>query len=147
MGLRNVALVIHDWGSALGFHYASRHAENVKGLAFMEAILMPIPSWDQFPPDMRELFQAFRTPEVGWEMIAKQNMFVERVLPATCGRVLPREPEEPQDGRRRRRDPLPAGGQPPPDRQRARRVVRLALIGGNVRSRPAIGTPSGALLR
>ena len=53
MGLKNLTLVIHDWGSGLGFHYAMGHENNVKGIAFMEAILMPI-SWDQFPEEMRE---------------------------------------------------------------------------------------------
>src|SRR5713226_6390445 len=46
IGLRNITLVIHDWGSALGFHYAMRHESNVRGIAFMEAIVMPVPSWE-----------------------------------------------------------------------------------------------------
>jgi haloalkane dehalogenase len=77
LGLKNITLVIHDWGSALGFQYAMRHESNVKGLAFMEAILAPVPSWDEFPEAGRELFQGFRTPGVGRDMILNQNMFVE----------------------------------------------------------------------
>ena len=77
LGLQNITLVIHDWGSALGFHYAMRNPVNIKGLAFMEAILAPVPSWDEFPEAGREAFQGFRTPEVGWDMIVNQNMFVE----------------------------------------------------------------------
>ncbi len=88
MGLKNITLVIHDWGSALGFYYAMRHPENLKGLAFMEAILAPIPSWDGFPEEVKEMFQAFRTPEVGWDMIVNQNMFVEQVLPGLVVRGL-----------------------------------------------------------
>ncbi len=88
LGLKNITFVIHDWGSALGFYYAMRHPENVKGLAFMEAILAPVPSWDVFPAQVRELFQGFRTPEVGWDMIVNQNMFVEQVLPGTVVREL-----------------------------------------------------------
>ena len=65
LGLKNITLVIHDWGSALGFHYAMRNEANIKALAFMEAIMMPIPSWDVFPQDLKQTFQAFRTPEVG----------------------------------------------------------------------------------
>lgn len=80
MGLKNITLVIHDWGSALGFHYAMRHENNVRGLAFMEAIIMPVPSWGMFPADMREIFQAFRTPEVGWDMIVNKNFFIEQIL-------------------------------------------------------------------
>ena len=49
LGLTNLTLVIHDWGSALGFYYAMRHENNIKGLAFMEPIIMPVPSWDLFP--------------------------------------------------------------------------------------------------
>ena len=88
LGLQNLTLVIHDWGSALGFHYAMRNEANIKALAFMEAILMPIPSWDAMPPDLKETFQAFRTPEVGWDMIVNQHMFVEQILPSLVVRGL-----------------------------------------------------------
>ena len=88
LGLKNITLVIHDWGSALGFHYAMRHEDNIKGIAFMEAILMPVPSWDAFHPDLQESFKAFRTPEVGWDMIVNNNVFVEQVLPGAIVRQL-----------------------------------------------------------
>jgi haloalkane dehalogenase len=91
MGLKNITLVIHDWGSALGFYYAMRHEGNVKSLAFMEAIIMPVPSWEMFPEASRDLFQGFRTPEVGWDMIVNKNMFVEEVLPAKVVRQLSEE--------------------------------------------------------
>jgi haloalkane dehalogenase len=88
LGLADVTLVVHDWGSGLGFHYASRHEENVKGIAFMEAIITPLSSWDEFPAGARETFQAFRTPDLGWEMIVNQNVFVEQVLPGAILRTL-----------------------------------------------------------
>ena len=88
LGLKNITFVIHDWGSALGFYYTMRHPNNVKGLAFMEAILAPLPSWDLFPEMGREMFQGFRTPEVGWDMVVNQNMFVEQVLPMSVARGL-----------------------------------------------------------
>jgi len=88
MGLRNITLVIHDWGSGLGFHYAMRHESNVKGLAFMEAILMSIPSWDIFPAEMKGIFQGFRTPDVGWDLIVNQNIFIEQMLPGGIVRKL-----------------------------------------------------------
>lgn len=91
LGLEDVTLVLHDWGSALGFHYAHRNEDNVRGLAFMEAILAPVPSWDAFPEQARQLFQAFRTPEVGWDLIARQNVFVEQVLPGSVVRQLTEE--------------------------------------------------------
>lgn len=87
LGLEGVTLVIHDWGSALGFHYARRHESNVKGLAFMEAIMRPL-SWDEWPRTVRSLFQSFRTPEVGWDLIVNNNVFVEQVLPRSIQRTL-----------------------------------------------------------
>ncbi len=87
LGLRNITFVIHDWGSALGFHYARRNEDNVKGLAFMEAIVRPL-TWDEFPAEALQMFQAFRTPEVGENMLINQNMFVEAVLPASILRKL-----------------------------------------------------------
>ena len=90
LGLRNITFVIHDWGSALGFHYARRHEDNVKGLCFMEAIMRPM-TWDEFPEGGRQVFQGFRTPETGWDMIANKNMFVENVLPGSVVRGIPEE--------------------------------------------------------
>ena len=65
-----------------------RHEANVKAIAFMEAVMMPIPSWDVFPEEFRPTFQAFRTPDVGWDMIVNQHMFVEQILPALVARTL-----------------------------------------------------------
>ena len=87
LGLERVTLVIHDWGSALGFHYARRHAANVKGIAFMEAIVRPV-TWDEWPRTVRPLFQKFRTPEVGWDLVVNKNVFVEQVLPGAIMRDL-----------------------------------------------------------
>ena len=83
---RNVTLVIHDWGSALGFDWARRHPDAVKGIAYMEAIVRPV-SWAQWPDAARQLFQAFRSP-AGEEMILEKNVFVERVLPGSVLRDL-----------------------------------------------------------
>jgi haloalkane dehalogenase len=91
MSLKNITLVIHDWGSGIGFHYAMRHENNVKGIAFMEAIIMSIPSWDMFPSELKEIFRAFRTPDVGWDMIVNKNMFVEEMLPGGIIRKLTEE--------------------------------------------------------
>ena len=88
LGLKNITLVIHDWGSAIGFHYTARNESNVKGLAFMEAIIAPVPSWDAFPDSGREIFQAFRTPDVGLDLIVNKNVFVESVLPGSIVRTL-----------------------------------------------------------
>ena len=88
--LRNLTLVIHDWGSALGFHYAMRNENNVKAVAFLEAI-MPLPDLQAMPGEVREMFQAFRTPDVGWDLIVNQNVFIERILPGAILRKLTEE--------------------------------------------------------
>jgi haloalkane dehalogenase len=93
MGLEGITLVIHDWGSALGIYYARRNEGNVKGIAFMEAILMPFPPLDP-STDMGKTFIAFRTPEVGWDMIVNQNFFVEQILPGMVMRGLTDEEME-----------------------------------------------------
>src|SRR5713226_9229742 len=87
LGLRNITLVIHDWGSALGFHYARRNEGNVKGIAFMEAIVRPL-TWGEWPEQAKGMFQAFRTPGTGEQMIMDNNMFVEATLPGAMLRKL-----------------------------------------------------------
>lgn len=82
----SVVLVIHDWGSALGFDWANRHQEAVRGIAYMEGITLPL-TWDDWPDDAKKVFQAFRSPG-GEEMVLEKNIFVERVLPAAVIRDL-----------------------------------------------------------
>ncbi|BAI96793.1 haloalkane dehalogenase 3 [Sphingobium sp. TA15] len=81
-----VVLVVHDWGSALGFDWARRHRERVQGIAYMEAIAMPI-EWADFPEQDRDLFQAFRS-QAGEELVLQDNVFVEQVLPGLILRPL-----------------------------------------------------------
>jgi haloalkane dehalogenase len=83
---RDVTLVVHDWGSALGFHWARRHPDRVRALVYMEAIVRPV-SWGEWPETARKIFQAMRTP-AGEEMILERNVFVERILPASVLRGL-----------------------------------------------------------
>ena len=83
----NIILVIHDWGSALGFHYAARHSANVAGICYMEGIVMPVPSWEDWPENARNIFQTFRS-EAGEEVVLDKNVFVERVLPGSVMRGL-----------------------------------------------------------
>src|SRR5262245_22507210 len=81
MGLtRNIILVLHDWGSALGFSWAQRHPDRIKALVYMEAIVRPFRSWDEWPQTTRAFFQAQRTPE-GEELILVKNLFIEFLLP------------------------------------------------------------------
>lgn len=90
LGLTNITLVLHDWGSGLGFHYAARHAENIKAIAFMEALVKPV-RWDDFPPDFKMGFRLMRTPWIGWFMISVANMFVTQILPQAVVRPLSEE--------------------------------------------------------
>ena len=94
---KDVVLVIHDWGSALGFDWANRHRSSVAGIAYMEGIVTPLAGWDQFNPQAAPVFQAFRT-DAGEEMILDKNMFIERVLPGSILREL--TPEEMKEYRR-----------------------------------------------
>jgi haloalkane dehalogenase len=87
LGLTNVTLVIHDWGSGLGFHYAMRHESNVKGIAFMEALLKPM-KWEDFPDDHKKGFKMFRAPVVGWLMLSVMNVFLTKLLPSMIVRKL-----------------------------------------------------------
>lgn len=82
LALERVTLVGHDWGGALGFHWARRHPDRVAAVAFMETIVKPT-TWSEFPEAAREMFQGFRTPGTGEQLVLEQNMFVEAVLPAS----------------------------------------------------------------
>ena len=81
-----VVLVLHDWGSALGFDWANQHRDRVQGIAYMEAIATPM-TWADWPDPVRAVFQGFRSPE-GERMVLEQNMFVEAVLPGAISRTL-----------------------------------------------------------
>jgi haloalkane dehalogenase len=85
----DVTLVIHDWGSALGFDWANRHRDRVKCIAYMEGIVKPM-TWDDWPDAATEIFQGFRS-DAGEEMILEKNTFVERVLPGSVLREMSEE--------------------------------------------------------
>ena len=86
---QNVTLVIHDWGSGLGFHWASLNPHAVKGVAYMEAIVAPL-SWQDWPESARGIFQGFRS-EKGEDLVLTRNLFVEGVLPSSVLRDLSEE--------------------------------------------------------
>tara|TARA_B100000123_G_scaffold5510_1_gene4099 strand:- start:17 stop:874 length:858 start_codon:yes stop_codon:yes gene_type:complete len=73
-----INLVIHDWGSAMGFQYARENPDRIKSITFMEAIVMPL-TWDQWPENARNIFQLMRS-EAGEEIVLEKNVFVERIL-------------------------------------------------------------------
>jgi haloalkane dehalogenase len=97
MALKNITLIIQDWGSALGFDYAARHENNVRGIMFYEAIIKPYDSWAEFPKmdpndQSRDLFKAMREGEKGgpgWKLTVEQNVFITQLLPHLVSVQLP----------------------------------------------------------
>ncbi|MPZ23614.1 MAG: haloalkane dehalogenase [Dehalococcoidia bacterium] len=87
-----VTVVVHDWGSALGFYRAHRYPEQFKGIVYMEAIVRPV-TWDEWPEAARRVFQGMRSP-AGDDMVLEKNVFVERVLPGSISRQLTEEEME-----------------------------------------------------
>ena len=83
---KDVVFVIHDWGSALGFDWAYRNPEGVRGIAYMEAIVQPV-NWEDWPEGAQNIFKKLRSPE-GEELVLKNNVFVERILPSAILRNL-----------------------------------------------------------
>jgi haloalkane dehalogenase len=82
-----VVFVIHDWGSALGFDWANRHRDRVRGIAYMEGIVRAVAGWDEWSASATPIFQGFRSDK-GESLILERNMFVERVLPGSVLRKL-----------------------------------------------------------
>ncbi|WP_279247489.1 haloalkane dehalogenase [Candidatus Litorirhabdus singularis] len=82
----NVTLVIHDWGSGVGFLWAMRHPAAVKGVAYMEGIVRPV-SWSDWPESAVGIFKGFRSDK-GEDLILNRNMFIEGVLPSSVIRPL-----------------------------------------------------------
>jgi haloalkane dehalogenase len=83
---QKITLVVHDWGSALGFHWAYRHRSAVKGIAYMEAIVTPL-RWDEWPENARNIFQLMRSA-AGEDLVLQKNIFVERILPGAILRKI-----------------------------------------------------------
>ncbi|GIS85552.1 MAG: haloalkane dehalogenase 3 [Woeseia sp.] len=81
-----ITLVVHDWGSALGFHWSYKHPELIKGIAYMEAIVKEM-TWDDWDKNAKSIFQGFRS-DAGEDLVLEKNYFVEKVLPGSIIRTL-----------------------------------------------------------
>ena len=92
LDLMDVTLVVHDWGSGLGFHWAYRNPERVRSIVYMEAVVRPM-TWDEWPESARGIFEAMRS-EAGEELVLEENVFVERILPSSVVRDLTEEEME-----------------------------------------------------
>jgi haloalkane dehalogenase len=86
---RNAILVVHDWGSALGFDWAMRHPDRVAGIAYMEAILSER-RWSDFPAGRDRAFRMLRSP-AGEQKVLEENYFIETILPKSIIRPLAEE--------------------------------------------------------
>lgn len=102
-----VTLVVHDWGSGLGFDWANRHREAIKGIAFMEAIVAPLSQEDWDKMGVHSAVDPLRS-EAGEAMALQNNHFIEEILPSAVLRTLSEEEmaeyrrpfAEPGEGRR-----------------------------------------------
>ena len=83
---KKIILVIHDWGSAIGFDFAKKYPERIAGIVYMEAIVCPM-KWSYWPEDATKVFKLMRS-EAGEELILEKNIFVERILPSSIIRKL-----------------------------------------------------------
>lgn len=91
LGLQNITLVVHDWGSGLGLHYARLNPGNVKGIVTMESIvapLIPAESYEALPKELGDFFRTVRDPEQGRKLLIEDNFFVEGALPGFISRPL-----------------------------------------------------------
>ena len=91
LDLRNITLVVHDWGSGLGLHYARLHPDNVKAIALMESIvapIMPAESYEALPKELGDFFRLMRDPVEGPKLLIDENYFVEVALPGFISRDL-----------------------------------------------------------
>jgi haloalkane dehalogenase len=84
---KNVTLILHDWGSGVGFNWANQHQGAVKAIAFMEAIVTPFPTWEYFPKDLHGPIGTLRSDE-GDTMALDDNFFIETLLPSAIMRPL-----------------------------------------------------------
>lgn len=93
LDLKNIILVVQDWGSAIGFNYSATHSENVAGIVFFEAITKPF-IWEELALWERLLFKAMKHDTIGYWLNMKHNFFIKILLPAVSGRFLTKKERE-----------------------------------------------------
>jgi haloalkane dehalogenase len=91
--LKNIVLIIHDWGGALGFNYAKNHSKNVKGIVFMETFAKPM-EWNDLNFMARWIFKIFRHPIKGQKWNGKYNVFLRFILQASMIRKLSKQEKQ-----------------------------------------------------
>lgn len=88
LGLKNITLVLHAWGSLIGFDYARRHPENIKAIAFYESYVEPITDWKQLSLPVQQIASLLDHPGASYRAVMQQNYFVEKILPRSAIRAL-----------------------------------------------------------
>ena len=91
LGLKNITLVVHDWGSGLGLHYARLHPDNIKGIVTMEALmapLLPVKTWEDYPKHKAKFSKMVRSEELGRKMVIEENWFLKVAMPMAIVRPL-----------------------------------------------------------
>lgn len=89
--LKNITLVVHDWGSVIGLDYARRHESNLKALVFYESHLRPVKQWNQLSLPVQQLASLLKRPEASYRAVVKQNYFIEKLLPGASIDALPED--------------------------------------------------------
>src|SRR3990167_2871208 len=92
--LKNITLVLHGWGSVIGFDYARRHEKNIKGIAFYESHLQPVTDWSKLSLPVQQLATLLNRPGASYRSVVKQNYFIEKLLPRSVIRPLTEEEME-----------------------------------------------------
>jgi len=90
LDLKNITLVLHDWGSGMGFHYANLNRDNVKAIVFMEA-MYDAPTTFDMPPSIKMALKMMRTPGLGWLMVQVANIFITKMIGDLMTRKLTKE--------------------------------------------------------
>lgn len=88
LGLKNITLVLHGWGSVIGFDYARRHPNNVKAIAFYESHVPPVTEWKQLSLPVQQMATLLNRPGASYRAVIKQNYFIEKILPRSVMREL-----------------------------------------------------------
>ncbi len=95
LGLQDFVMVLHGWGSVIGFDYAMKHPKNVKGIAFYESHIRPVAGWDMLSLPVKELYAIeFESVDKAKQAICQENYFIERALPAGILRTLTKEEKD-----------------------------------------------------
>lgn len=82
LDIQDAILVIHDWGSALGWHYARTRPHRISGICFMEAMappFMPIRNFEQLG-EFEDFLRTIKTEGAGEKMIMEDNFFLDQFL-------------------------------------------------------------------